>query len=295
MTEGAMLEGARRTWRPKIQDAVFILGFALLAIPTLIENYQQNWSTEQGQASPIVLLLGLWLVWRRWPSITSSTDVGRGSVCIAGGLGRLLVYLFGRGADQFLIESYALFFVGVLYVYTLYGLVGLKRAWFPFFYLIFALPVPYTVTMAMTTHLRLWITEAVVNLCSHFGFNIVRDGLNILIDQYEIAVQDACSGMNSLFSLSAIGLIYVNLRRSPSWRYYLIMAIPIVAFAIMGNFARVMFIVCLTHFFGDAVAQGVLHETAGLVTFMVGLLGVVAVDHLAQLVLTRRHIEMRAA
>jgi exosortase/archaeosortase family protein len=91
-------------------------------------------------------------------------------------------------------------------------------------------------------------------------------------------VRDACSGMNSLVSLSAIGLVYIYLRRTPTWWYFAVMAIPIVALAIFGNFLRVLVLIALTHFFGDAVAQSYLHEGAGLVTFMGDLLGVIAID-----------------
>ena len=44
---------------------------------------------------------------------------------------------------------------------------------------------------------------------------------------------------------------------------------------------RVLILIALTHYFGDAVAQSYLHETAGLVTFVVALLGVMAVDAVA--------------
>ena len=84
--------------------------------------------------------------------------------------------------------------------------------------------------------------------------------------------------MNSLISLSEIGLFYIYIRRSPPGRWYFFYIPLIILFAVVGNFARVIILVLLTHFYGDAVAQGYLHETAGLVTFTVALLGVILVD-----------------
>jgi exosortase/archaeosortase family protein len=95
--------------------------------------------------------------------------------------------------------------------------------------------------------------------------------------------------MNSLFSLSAIGLVYLHLRRAPPWWYTAMMVAPIVLFAIGGNFARIVLLILLTHYFGDAVAQSFLHESAGVVAFLVALLGVAAVDAaLAPILMTRK-------
>jgi exosortase len=259
-------------------SVAFWAGFATLLIPTLIENYRQSWSSEQGQHGPIVLALGLWLVWRRWGAMRAAAQPPSVTVAIGAGVLCALAYLAGRIADQFLLESYAVYGFALVAVYAQFGAGGLKTGWFPLAFLLFALPAPYMVTWALTSHLRLWVTEAAVVTWRLFGVSIVRDGLNILVDQYDLAVQEACSGMNSLISLSAIGLIYIHIRRSPPWWYYAVMALPIIGFAVFGNFVRVCVLIALTHFFGDAVAQSYLHETAGLVTFVTALLGVIGLD-----------------
>jgi exosortase/archaeosortase family protein len=66
------------------------------------------------------------------------------------------------------------------------------------------------------------------------------------------------------------------------------MLAPIVGFAIFGNFVRIAIVVLLTHVFGDAVAQSLLHETIGFVTFAVSLGGVTALDALTGRWLARR-------
>jgi hypothetical protein len=47
-------------------------------------------------------------------------------------------------------------------------------------------------------------------------------------------------------------------------------------------------VVLLTHLFGDAVAQSVLHETIGFLTFAVALGGVIALDALTGTWLVRQ-------
>ena len=255
-------------------------GLAAVAVPTLIRNAQQSWALEQGQQAPIALALGLWLLWRQWPSMRAVGAPGRTVILAAGGAPSIVLYVLGRISQQYTMESYGLYGLGVATVYGMVGGAGLKQGSFALAYLLFALPLPYTVVWVLTAHLRLWVTEASVFIARHLGLSIVRDGLNILVDQYELAVQEACSGMNSLFSLSAVGLLYLQLRRSPPGWYILLMVGPIVAFALLGNLVRILCLIGLTHFFGDEVAQGFLHESAGLLTFATALLGVMGLDAL---------------
>jgi exosortase len=254
------------------------LGLIVLATPTLIANAQQSWSGEQGEQGPIVLAIGLWLLVRAWPRMKSEARPGSTLLAVAAFAVAGFVYVLGRVWDQFEVETYGFYALSLAGLYATIGGPGLLSGWFPLAYLLFALPPPYAVSWFLTNHLRLLITEATVTFYQFFGFSIVRDGLNILIDQYELAVQNACSGMNSLFSLSAVGLVYVYLRRGDNWWYIAAMLAPIVFFAVFGNFVRVVVVVALTHYFGDAVGQGYLHEATGFLTFLVALLSVILID-----------------
>ncbi len=279
-------------WRRRATLIVLWLGAAALAIPTLIENVQQNWSLDQGAQTPIVLAIGLWLLVRRWPAMRAAaappmTASSRG-LAIGLWLATSVLYGLGRVGGQYLVESYALYGFLLVGLYALLGVRGLWAGGFSLAYLVFALPIPFFISHALTTHLRLAITQASVDLFQLFGVTIVRDGLTLMVDQYQLSVADACSGMNSLFSLSAIGLVYVYLRRPGRPLYYALMLAPIVGFAIFGNFVRIAIVVLLTQVLGDAVAQSLLHETIGFMTFAVSLGGVIALDALTGRWLARR-------
>jgi exosortase len=279
------------TGRPPYWALVVLgLGVAALAIPTLVENFQQYWSLDEGAQVPITLAIGSWLLARRWPAMQTAASArhptapswGRASIWITIGLwlADSVLYVLGRVGDQFLVESYALYGFLLIGIYALFGARGLRAGGFPLVYLLFSLPIPFFLSQALTTHLRLGVTEAIVDFFQACGFTIVKDGLTIMVDQYQLAVEEACSGMNSLFSLSAIGLVYVYLRRPGRTLYYVLMLAPIVGFAIFSNFVRIAILVFLTHTFGDAVAQSLLHEATGFMTFAVALGGVIALDAL---------------
>ncbi|MGH6612326.1 MAG: archaeosortase/exosortase family protein, partial [Burkholderiaceae bacterium] len=100
------------------------------------------------------------------------------------------------------------------------------------------------------------------------------------IGQYQLLVADACSGLNSIFSLSAMGLLYLYLMRHRSMLRDTLLVLSIVPIAIFANLLRVLFLVLLTFHFGDGAGQGFLHGFAGMFLFAVALLMLFGFDRL---------------
>ena len=119
------------------------------------------------------------------------------------------------------------------------------------------------------------------------GYPIVRQGVTLYVAQYQLLVEDACAGLNSLVSLTAISLFYIYLLHNATWRYSLMLVAWIIPLAILANVIRIIILVLLTYHFGDAAAQGFLHSTAGLVMFATALLGIFLVDGVTQAVQRR--------
>ena len=95
---------------------------------------------------------------------------------------------------------------------------------------------------------------------------------------------DLCAGLNSMFTLEALGLIYMKLMGHTSkLRNGLLVALLIpVAFA--ANVIRVIVLVLVTYHFGDEAGQGFVHGVAGLVLFVVATLLMIGVDRALGLV-----------
>jgi exosortase len=89
--------------------------------------------------------------------------------------------------------------------------------------------------------------------------------------QYQFLVEDACSGLNSIIGLIAISLLYIYLARRSSWRYAVILAALTIPVAITANVIRIIILILLTLWAGDAVAQGFMHFAAGIVLFAIAL------------------------
>ena len=271
-----------------------LLGLAVLAAPTVLLIARASWTDEQSQQGPIVLAIGAWLLWRRWGEMRAAGAPGSLLLTLAGLTACGLAYAAGRLASLFLVEAYALYGFGICTIYALVGWRGLAKGLFPLVFLAFAAPVPFFVGFPVTTQLRLWISETTVAILRVFGVGAARDGLTLFIENYRIEIAEACSGMNSLLALTALGLCYVHIRRDPPFAFYLAMFPIIILFAIVANLVRVLCLALLTLWAGDAVAQGLLHETLGFIAFGVALsLTFMADAGLARIWLARARREPR--
>ena len=104
--------------------------------------------------------------------------------------------------------------------------------------------------------------------------------MTIQVANYELLVAAACAGLNSILTLSAICLFYVYLRHRSDLISFLIVGLLIIPVAIFSNFIRVMVLVLITYYYGEAAAQGFLHDFAGLTLFLVALLTIIGIDSL---------------
>lgn len=265
-----------------------ILGLCALAVPTLVRLSQLDWSRESGAHGPIILATGAWLLIRQAEVFRREAAPGHPLVTAGVLAVSLAAYVFGRAFDFMTLEAGGLYGAGLAVMHAIVGPRVMLRHWFPFFYLAFAIPPPQYLLDHLTAPLKEFVSMAATNLLSMIGFPISRQGVIIYIAQYELLVEDACSGMNSLVGLTAIGLFYVYLMRGGSWLHSLLLTACVIPIAILANLVRIMTLVLVTYNFGNAAAQGAFHGLAGMVLFTTALLMVFGADKLLGLLLDRR-------
>jgi exosortase len=263
------------------------IGLAALAVPTFIMLGQQVWSTEIGAHGPIILATAGWLLWTRLPDLKEHGTPGAPWLTALGLLASLALYAFGRPYEFTSLEAAGLYGACISFLHARFGVRALLRNWFPLLYLGFIIPPPGWVIDSATAPLKEFASFAATNILQAVGIPIIREGVTLMVGSYQLLVEDACSGMNSLIGLIAIGLFYVYLLRNASVAYSAFLLSLVIPIAILANIVRIMVLVLLTYFAGDAVAQGFLHVTAGLFVFAVALIMVFLVDHVASAVLKR--------
>ena len=226
----------------------------------------------------MVLATGLWLIARERHRIAAVARPG--SAVLSFGLMIPLVILFAlaRITSIIEIESIVMYLSLVVVFYALCGGAAVRAVWFPLVYLLFVFPPPDTLFAAITQPLKIAISQWSVDILHVLGYPVAGSGVTIQIGQYEMLVAAACAGLNSLISLTALGLFYTYLRHSSNWRYMLLLVACIIPIAVLANLVRVLMLLLITYHFGEAAGQGFFHELAGMTMFVTALLGIFVID-----------------
>ena len=257
---------------------VLMVGLVVFILPTMLFVAKEGWTGEEGAHGPIILATGLWLLWREWQTARPYAERAPARYVWLALAALVPLYVFARITQIVEIEAYLMYAVLVVVLYSAVGLEALKLLWFPLLYLVFAFPPPDTLVAAITVPLKIALSQWSIGLLQLLGLPIVGEGVRIYIGQYELLVAAACSGLNSIISLTAISLFYVYLRHQAHWRYALFLVLLVIPVAMLANFMRVIILILLTYYAGEATAQGFLHNFAGLFMFGIALLTIFAID-----------------
>ena len=265
-------------WTAFRRHPIYWLGLALLAGPTLLDLAARGWGTDQAAHAPIVFATAIWIfaLSARQAAAVASPPAGWKAALFL--VPCLMLYAAARITGLLEVRGLAAYLSFIAILYAVGGRRPLAVLWFPILYSLFLIPIPQTVVDIGTQPVKLVISQSVVGLLARLGYPVATSGVSIYIGQFELLIAAACAGLNSLISLTAIGSFYVYLRHNASWRYTLLLIAMIFPIAVFANFLRVLILVLLTYYAGEAVAQGFLHEAAGLFMFVVSVLTIFLID-----------------
>ena len=247
------------------------LGLAVLYGPAYYDLSHTVWATDEQGHGPIILAVSAWLLYGKRHELVAAPRqplawLGWPLLVFA-----LLLYALGRSQDiiMFAIGSQILLLVALLLIFK--GLQALRLVWFPLFFMLFMVPLPEALVAAVTGPLKSAVSAVASNLLYLMGYPVGRSGVVMTVGPYQLLVADACAGLNSMFTLEALGMLYMNLMRYTNPARNIVLAVLLVPTAFVANIVRVMILVLVTYHFGDEAGQGFVHSFAGMVLFMVAL------------------------
>lgn len=269
------------------RNVIWLLGLSLLLVPTVWSLFHSLWNQNDQEHGPIVLALVCWTVWRELPKLLALPEQNSGFGWLLV-LPAVMAYAVGRSQEIWLFEvgSFIPFLAGVTLLNK--GWPGLRVMLFPLFFMLFVIPLPGPIVDALTNGLKQHISSIAEIILYNFGYPVARSGVTLIVGQYQLLVADACSGINSLFSLFALGFIYLYLQAYSSKIRMLLLFLAIAPVAILANIVRVMVLVLVTYYFGDEAGQGFIHGAAGILLFIVALFSLYIWDLILGLIFTRR-------
>lgn len=265
---------------PPVPWGLLACGLVALIAPVLWDWSQGAWSRETQGHEPLILGISAWLVWRQREALAALPAAASRLPGLLAFAAALLVYLGGRWLGVFRLELIALMAMPAALLIFFKGGAALRRTWFAFFFLLFAVPLPFSLVLAVTGPLKAGVSYVAAQSLAAVGYPIGLSGVVITVGQYQLLVNEACAGLQTMFTLEAMGLLYASLMNHASTLRNALLALLVVPIAFFANVVRVMTLALVTFHFGDAAGQGFLHGFAGMVLFLVALALVLAVDGL---------------
>jgi exosortase len=233
-----------------------------------------RWNSDPGWSHGFVVpIISGFFVWTKWETLRQlqpkGTWLGLGMMAF-GVLGQVLFRATGT------VQMSDLSIVVLLYgaVLFLFGWAYLKILWLPISFLLFSMPPPDSIYVALTTPMQKIAAELGIRLLPLFGAIGFREGTTIQVQEgsawVHLDVAQACSGMRMLVAFFALAVALAYSTARPMWQkvFLAACALPI---AIFCNALRVTLTGVLAATRGMEYAKGSTHETVGLLMLIPAL------------------------
>lgn len=280
LTEFSAEPSRAASLRPFMAPLLVALATAAAYVPTILALARGPWQTEQEGHGPLIIAAAFYLLWQardglKAAPLSSSPVLGWASLLFG-----LFTMFVSRTQDVLTFEALSVFPVLIGEILLLAGWSVLRAVAFPLFFLIFAVPAPDWIIDAATVPLKVLISDSVTEFLYALDYPVAQNGVMIMIGSYKLLVKDACSGMNSIFALSAIGVFYAYaFRRDEKIRAALLL-LAIIPITIAANFLRVLALVLIAYYDGVDRLEGFFHDATGIGLFILALVLLLAFDTL---------------
>lgn len=215
----------------------------------------------------LVPAFALWLLWLRRGSLHAGKPSvwGLGLIALALGLRLAGTYYHFGWFDQLSLLP------------ALGGVVLLLGGWGTFrwaapalAFLVFMIPLPHSVAQSLSGPMQNFATQASTFLLQVLGQPALAEGNVILLDDLELGIVEACSGLRMLVVFFALSTGMALLIRKPLWERTLV-ALSAVPIALASNVVRITGTALVYEHLGREMGEAVFHDLAGWLMMPLGL------------------------
>jgi len=257
-----------------------IAGLVGMYLPTYLDQAANQWRTEELRHGPLVALGAAWLFWRHRANVMRVPPAASDLLGLPLLLLGIAAYVVGRSQEIPLLEVGSQIPVLAAVLLLTRGRQALRAVAFPLLFLVFMVPLPGILVNAVTGALKEWVSAAVEEILFRAGLPIARSGVVLTLGQYQLLMADACSGLHSMITLGALGLFFLHLMGRVSPLHNGLLMVAIVPVALVANVVRVLALALVTYYFGERAAQGLVHDLAGVLLFVIALAAMFTIDAL---------------
>jgi exosortase len=274
-------------------DALYGVGLVVVFWPCLAAMAAVWSAVDYYSHGYLVPLVALWAATgqrQRLPTLPVGRDA-RGWALLGVALG---LYAAGLGAGLLWLQGLAFVLAVASTIWALRGIHWLSALTFPVAYLLFMVPIPDAWLAPLIVKLQLFVSATGVAILQAAGLSLFRDGNVIhLAGGDSLFVAEACSGITSIVTLVplAVFLAYFTER---TWPRRTVIVLSVLPLAMLGNLLRVVVTVIAAQRYGAAAAaSGFFHESAGLLTYVLGCLALLGVGALMRRLVPESNPEAR--
>jgi len=247
------------------QVIVFAL-FILAYVPTLMWMWDRWFARDSYYSHGILIpFVSAYLIWQKRGELVNIRPERSPWGIILISLG-IFIHLLSAVFRVYFTSGFSMIIVLVGLILFFYGKKVLKMIAFPVFFLVFMMPAPMVVIANVSFKMKMFAAKLSTILLNHMRVPAIQDGSIIRMRHAYVIVEDVCSGLRSLISLTALGVIFAYWLSGPSWKKVVLFfsTIPI---AIITNVFRIMFLAVVSEIWGPEYATGFIHDLSGFMVF----------------------------
>jgi exosortase len=263
---------ARPSARHVITGVLFLLIFLVLFWPAF------QWMAQRFDAHDsfyshgwLIPFASAWLVWQRRSALRAvarpASFAGLALLVPA-----ILLHLVATWWRLGFVSGFAMVAAVWGLVWTLWGREVVWALRFPLAFLLFMVPLPGVLLLAISFKMKLLAATLATQVLSVIGIAAQQAGSTIHLPGVSVIVDDTCSGLRSLISLIALATLWTALLPpSARRREKLLLVAASIPIALAANMVRILVLVLLSAIYGPQVAQGFIHYGSGFVVFGLAL------------------------
>jgi len=251
----------------KYKKVIIAVGVMLVAyFPVLVWMWDRWWARDSYYSHGILIpFVSGYLIWQMREEL-KYIEIKESPIGLPIIIGGLLLYFLSALFRVNFTAGFSMLIVIIGMVLHFYGVKIFEKISFPVLFLFFMFPLPEVVIANISFRMKLFAAHIATIWLNKIGIPALQKGSIILMRTAQVVVDDVCSGLRSLISLTALGSIFAFWMKSSMPRRILLFltTIPI---AIITNICRIIFLASVSDIWGPKAAGGITHDVSGFIVF----------------------------
>lgn len=255
--------------------------FLLTYVPTLCWMWERWFARDSYYSHGILVpFVSGFLIWQKREEL-QKTEFVKSNWAVPLIVAGIIIHILSSVLRVYFTSGLSMMIVLFGLVLYIYGKETFNKIIFPLAFLLFMIPMPMVVITNISFRMKVFAAQIAAYMLNNMRLPAIREGSIIKMRHAYVIVDDVCSGLRSLISLTALGAIFAYWMKSgPTKKIILFLStIPI---AIITNVIRIIFLSFISEVWGPEYATGFIHDFSGFMVFAIAFVLLFAVGKLLE-------------